>query len=90
MNPEAVALFRDLADRSPAEREDTRAAAVPAGVREEVESLLRFDADAVDPLHQRVAAAANVLLGSSPETDSLAAIAAGETRSADSRSCAVS
>ena len=50
MNPEAVALFRDLADRSPAEREEYYVRQkVPAAVREEVESLLRYDGDTVDP-----------------------------------------
>ncbi len=38
MNPEAVALFRDLADRSPAEREEYHVRQkVPAAVRDEVE-----------------------------------------------------
>jgi predicted Ser/Thr protein kinase len=78
MHPEAIALFRELADRSPAEREEYYARQrVPAGLRDEVESLLRFDGDTVDPFPQRIGAAANVMLGGGLATDSR------ETRSAD-------
>ena len=65
MDPEAIALFRGLADRSPSEREEYYARhKVPAALRAEVESLLRFDSDTADSLHDHVAAAAQrVLLG---------------------------
>jgi serine/threonine protein kinase len=88
MNPEAVALFRDLADCSPAEREEYYARQrVTAALREEVESLLRFDRDTVDPLQQQIAAAAHGLLGRGSDQDAGPAgvVATGETRLADSR-----
>lgn len=44
MHQDAINLFHELADRSPAEREDYYAQQqVPSAVRAEVESLLRFD-----------------------------------------------
>ena len=54
-----MALFRELADRSPSEREDYyERRQVPVAVREEVESLLRFDRTSGDSLEERIAAAA--------------------------------
>jgi serine/threonine-protein kinase len=63
MDPYAIALFRELADRSPAERESYYAEHhVDAALRVEVESLLRFDRPA-DSLHDCVvSAAAHALL----------------------------
>ena len=63
MNPNAIALFRELADRSPSEREEYFARHhVPAALRSEVESLLRFDAESVDAFHGYVASAAEQVL----------------------------
>lgn len=63
MDPDAIALFRELADRSPSEREEYYAQRqVPAAVRDEVESLLRFDAGTADPLAGYVASAAEKVL----------------------------
>ena len=64
MNRDVIALFRDLADRSPAEREEYYVRhGVPAALRAEVESLLRFDGETVDAVQGRVAAvAARILL----------------------------
>ena len=84
MHQEAIALFRNLADRSPAEREEYYVRQrVPPELRAVVESLLRFDGDPVDPLPLRVAAAANALLGNRSRPDS-SAVVADETRSAES------
>ena len=59
MNPDAIALFRELADRSSAEREEYYARQqVSAALRAEVESLLRFDSDVIDPLQSSVGSAA--------------------------------
>ena len=59
MDPNAIALFRELADRSPAEREIYCAEHhVDAALRAEIESLLRFDRQTGDSLHDRVVAAA--------------------------------
>jgi len=45
MDADAIALFNEVADRSPSEREAIYASRqVPAALRDEVESLLRFDA----------------------------------------------
>jgi len=65
MDPDAIALFRELADRSPSERETYYAHhQVPEALRAEVESLLRFDGDTADSLDGYVAAAAGrALLG---------------------------
>jgi eukaryotic-like serine/threonine-protein kinase len=65
MDPDAIVLFRELADRSSSEREEYYARhQVPAAVRTEVESLLRFDRETVDSVHAWIAAAADrVLLG---------------------------
>jgi Protein kinase domain len=64
MDPAVIALFRELADRSPLEREKYYARQrVPAAIRAEVESLLRFDGETIDAIHGRVAAlAAQVVL----------------------------
>ena len=49
MHAEAITLFRQLADRSPAEREEYYARQrVPEAVRDEVESLLLFDGSTSD------------------------------------------
>src|SRR5262245_49227913 len=59
MDPNAMALFRDLADRSLAEREAYYAEHhVDAPLRAEIESLLRFDHRTADSLHDRVVSAA--------------------------------
>jgi eukaryotic-like serine/threonine-protein kinase len=59
MKSEALALFREVADRSPAEREVYYAEhRIEAALRSEVESLLRFDGQS-DSLHHYVAAAAS-------------------------------
>jgi serine/threonine protein kinase len=63
MDPDAIALFRELADRSPSEREEYYARhRVPSAGRTEVESLLQFDRDTVDSLHGYVASAAERVL----------------------------
>jgi serine/threonine-protein kinase len=63
MNPDAIALFRELADRSPLEREEYYARhRVPAPLRAEVESLLDFDDRSVDSIQDRVAAVAREAL----------------------------
>src|SRR5688500_14925003 len=63
MDDAVIALFRDLADRSAAEREEYFARHdVPEAIRREVESLLRFDVVS-DSLREYVASAAeNVIL----------------------------
>ena len=59
MDPDVAALFRELADRSPAEREEYLLRRHgPAALRAEVESLLHFDDDTVDPVRASVASAA--------------------------------
>src|SRR5580692_11346643 len=68
MDPDAMALFHELADRSPSEREDCyMERQVPAGVRAEVESLQRFDATSGHCLSRYMAAAAEDAL----ETDAV-------------------
>jgi hypothetical protein len=63
MDPNAISLFRDLADRSPSEREKYYAwHHVSVALRAEVESLLRFDGETADSLHGPVAAAAQGVL----------------------------
>jgi serine/threonine protein kinase/Tol biopolymer transport system component len=63
MDPEVLALFHELADRSPSERDDYYAQRqVPPAVRKEVESLLRFDRSTAPSLGQYVAAAAERVL----------------------------
>jgi hypothetical protein len=65
---DAFALFRELADRSPAEREAYYAARhVPATVRADVESLLRFDATAGASFTACVASAAERVLLRAPD-----------------------
>lgn len=65
MTPEAIALFRELADYSPAEREAYYVRQrVSDALRGEVESLLRFDGDSIGAIHGRVAAAARKALAS--------------------------
>src|SRR5262245_45883968 len=59
MDPNAIALFRQLADRSPAEREAYYAEhCVDPALSAEVESLLRYDRQTAGSLHNRVASAA--------------------------------
>ena len=63
MDQDAIILFRELAGRPLSEREEYYARhQVPAAVRVEVESLLRFDRETVDSIHGYVAAAAKGLL----------------------------
>jgi hypothetical protein len=63
MDRDVIAVFREVADRSPAEREAyyTRRG-VPAALRAEVESLLQFDGATLDTADARVAAAAYAFL----------------------------
>jgi eukaryotic-like serine/threonine-protein kinase len=62
MDQDAIILFRELAGRPLSEREEYYARhQVPAAVRAEVESLLRFDRETVDSIHGYVAAAAKAL-----------------------------
>jgi serine/threonine protein kinase len=59
MLPDALALFRELADRPAADREAYYVEhQIEAGLRAEVESLLRFDGRTADSLHDYVASAA--------------------------------
>lgn len=67
MRPDVIALFRDLADRSPEEREAYYAReAVPDALRVEVESLLKYDQDSRS-LQGYIASAHRLML---EETDS--------------------
>jgi Protein kinase domain/WD40-like Beta Propeller Repeat len=62
MSPEELALFREVADRSPAEREAYYADHhVGATLRAEVESLLRFDSPSADSIGHYIGAAAATL-----------------------------
>jgi hypothetical protein len=71
MHPDALALFRQVADRSPSQREayyiDHH---VDSALRAEVESLLRFDRQTADSLHNCVAAAAADVLVDRPQSAS--------------------
>jgi hypothetical protein len=59
MDPEMMALFHELADRSEREREDYyEQRQVPLALRAEVESLLRYDNPSRDSLRERFVAAA--------------------------------
>ena len=63
MDHDAIALFRDVADRPPPEREAYYARhRVAAAMRAEVESLLEYDRETVDAIHGRVASAAARML----------------------------
>ena len=63
MDRDVIAVFRDVADRSPAEREEYYSRrGVPVLLRAEVESLLQFDGATLDTADARVAAAAYALL----------------------------
>ena len=63
MDLDAIALFRELADRSAAERAEYYAShRITEALRAEVESLLRFDRDTVDSLRGYVAEAAQDVL----------------------------
>ena len=63
MHPEALTLFRRLAARSPSDREAYYAEhRVDPAVRAEVESLLPFDRQTADSLHDCVAGAAAEVL----------------------------
>jgi hypothetical protein len=65
MDPDVIALFREVADRLPSEREEYYARhKVPTALRGEIESLLRFDGETDDAIHDRVASAAQALLRS--------------------------
>ena len=64
MHSDAIALFRELADCSPLERQEYYVReGVPAALRADVESLLRFDGDTGGDIHGRVAAAASLAFG---------------------------
>ena len=66
MRPEVIALFREVADRSPAERTDYYARReVPESLRAELESLLRYD-ESGDSLRRYVASAERLLLDDAP------------------------
>src|SRR5688572_7416767 len=57
MNSDVLVLFREVADRSPLEREEYYVQQrVPAAIRAEVESLLRFDGETDGAVHGCVAA----------------------------------
>ena len=63
MDPDVIALFHELANRSPSEREAWYTSRqTPADVRAEVESLLRFDGTAESSLAGCVGAAAEGIL----------------------------
>ena len=63
MNPQAENLFHELADLAPSEREQYfHERRIPAGLRAEVEELLRFDSEGGDPIPGYVAASAQRLL----------------------------
>jgi eukaryotic-like serine/threonine-protein kinase len=67
MDPDAIVLFRELADRSSSDREEYYARhQVPAAVCAEVESLLRFDRETVNSIHGWIAAAADSVLAGHP------------------------
>jgi hypothetical protein len=67
MDPVVLALFRELADRSPSAREEYYTQqGIPAALRAEVESLLRFDGETADDVHARVAGASVHVLRSNP------------------------
>jgi serine/threonine-protein kinase len=66
MHQDAIDLFSALADRSPSEREEYYAKhQVTAAVRDEVESLLRFDTTSAQTIRRYVASAANEMLAES-------------------------
>lgn len=61
MHPEALDLFRRLADRSPSDRQAYYAEhQLDPALRAEVESLLPFDRQTADSLHDYAGAAAQV------------------------------
>ena len=64
---DAIALFRELADLSPSEREEYFARHLISDLlRREVESLLDFDAGTTGPLRASIADAANLALTAAP------------------------
>ena len=66
-DPDAIALFRQLADRSPSERQEYYARhRESVALRGEVESLLCFDRDTADSLHGCVASTAEGVLRGTP------------------------
>jgi eukaryotic-like serine/threonine-protein kinase len=84
MDRDVIALFRELADCSPAAREDYYVRQrVPAALRAEVESLLRFDGETVEAVQGRVAAVAAHVLRE--DNEPLTAAGVGEDRSAVAR-----
>ena len=65
---DAIALFRELADRTPSEREEYFARHdVPVALRAEVESLLRFDGATSGSVHGSIADAARHAVTSAVE-----------------------
>ena len=80
MDPEAIALFREVADLSPSEREEYFARHhVAHAVRSEVESLLNFDSGSKDSISDCVAAVADNI-SRSHEPDSTPSSDTGEGR----------
>ena len=78
MHADTLVIFRELADRSPSEREAYYVEhRVPAAVRAEVESLLRFDGESIGALRGRIAEAAKAALA---ESAGVAAAENDETR----------
>ena len=60
MDRSAIALFREVADRPPSEREAYYARHhVSAALRAEVQSLLKYDRETVDLIRGSVASAAH-------------------------------
>jgi hypothetical protein len=63
MDQDVISVFREVADRSASEREDYYSQRqIPAVVREEVESLLRFERTSDHFLTRMVASAAETVL----------------------------
>ena len=78
MHADTLVIFRELADRSPSEREAYYVEhRVPAAVRAEVESLLRFDGESIGAIRGRIAEAAKAALA---ESAGVAAAENDETR----------
>jgi eukaryotic-like serine/threonine-protein kinase len=77
MISDAMTVFREVVDRSAAEREEYyERQCVPAALRAEVESLLRFDRGTASDIRGRVADAVNVVLAN--DADLVAAAISGD------------
>jgi serine/threonine-protein kinase len=85
MDRDAIALFREVSDRPPSEREAYYARHhISTALRAEVESLLNYDRETLDSIHGRVAAAAAMALDAdlvSTATDRIRADDASALRS---------